>query len=215
MQDQRSGSSPIGPRRGGRRPTTTISRDTLAAAGDGSAGSSQGTPCTAILTRCNRSWGMRELYQPAKRIVHRRRPHRHGGRRPDRGRDAHYWAPPAQNRTCGFPAYGSHLGCLAAKRTCSSPHASQCLGHAFPVLCPARAASIRVPLGPCPSLHRLRRRFPGPRLRTRACPQVMSYTELGIRRNGKVSLWSRLEIGKRNECVLQRNDRSHRAASAT
>src|SRR5271165_498596 len=35
----------------------------------------------------------------------------------DRGRDAHYWAPPAQNRTCGFPAYGSHLGCLTAKRT--------------------------------------------------------------------------------------------------
>ena len=28
----------------------------------------------------------------------------------DRGRDAHYWAPPAQNRTCGIPAYGSHLG---------------------------------------------------------------------------------------------------------
>jgi hypothetical protein len=28
----------------------------------------------------------------------------------DRGRDAHYWAPPAQSRTCGFPAYGSHLG---------------------------------------------------------------------------------------------------------
>src|SRR6476660_9287365 len=40
----------------------------------------------------------------------------HGGRRPDRGRDAHRWAPPAQNRTCGFPAYGSHLGCLTAKR---------------------------------------------------------------------------------------------------
>src|SRR4051794_3363429 len=36
----------------------------------------------------------------------------------NRGRDAHYWAPPAQNRTCGFPAYGSHLGCLAAKRCC-------------------------------------------------------------------------------------------------
>ena len=32
----------------------------------------------------------------------------------DCGRDAHYWAPPAQNRTCGFPAYGSHLGCLTA-----------------------------------------------------------------------------------------------------
>jgi hypothetical protein len=25
--------------------------------------------------------------------------------------------PPAQNRTCGFPAYGSHLGCLTAKRS--------------------------------------------------------------------------------------------------
>ena len=27
-----------------------------------------------------------------------------------RGRDASCLAPPAQNRTCGFPAYGSHLG---------------------------------------------------------------------------------------------------------
>ena len=26
------------------------------------------------------------------------------------GRDASYLAPPAQIRTCGFPAYGSHLG---------------------------------------------------------------------------------------------------------
>src|SRR5689334_7179217 len=34
-----------------------------------------------------------------------------------RGRDAHYWAPPAQIRTCGLPAYGSYLGCLTAKRT--------------------------------------------------------------------------------------------------
>src|SRR3977135_1983075 len=33
----------------------------------------------------------------------------------DCGRDAHYWAPPAQNRTCGIPASGSHLGCLTAK----------------------------------------------------------------------------------------------------
>src|SRR5262249_37392299 len=43
----------------------------------------------------------------------------------DCGRDAHYWAPPAQNRTCSFPAYGSHLGCwtasLAAFRTRSAP----------------------------------------------------------------------------------------------
>ena len=35
----------------------------------------------------------------------------------NRGRDAHYWAPPAQNRTGGIPAYGSHLGCLTRKRT--------------------------------------------------------------------------------------------------
>src|SRR5208283_2859953 len=35
----------------------------------------------------------------------------------NRGRDGHYWAPPAQIRTCGLPAYGSYLGCLTAKRT--------------------------------------------------------------------------------------------------
>src|ERR1700730_17794127 len=32
----------------------------------------------------------------------------------DCGRDTHYWAPPAQNRTGSFPAYGAHLGCLTA-----------------------------------------------------------------------------------------------------
>src|SRR5436853_7339026 len=31
------------------------------------------------------------------------------------GRDVRFIArPPAQNRTCGFPAYGSHLGCVTA-----------------------------------------------------------------------------------------------------
>ena len=34
----------------------------------------------------------------------------------NRGRDAHYCAPPAQSRTCGIPAYGSHRGCLTRKR---------------------------------------------------------------------------------------------------
>src|SRR3954468_9017145 len=34
----------------------------------------------------------------------------------DRGRDAHYWAPPAQIRTGPIRASGSHLGCLTAKR---------------------------------------------------------------------------------------------------
>ena len=33
-----------------------------------------------------------------------------------RGRDASYLAPPAQIRTCSFPAYGSYLGCVTAKR---------------------------------------------------------------------------------------------------
>ena len=33
-----------------------------------------------------------------------------------RGRDVGYPTPPAQIRTCGFPAYGSYLGCLTAKR---------------------------------------------------------------------------------------------------
>ena len=34
----------------------------------------------------------------------------------DRGRDAHYWAPPAQIRTSPIRASGSYLGCLTAKR---------------------------------------------------------------------------------------------------
>src|SRR5262249_55263733 len=44
---------------------------------------------------------------------------------------------------------------------CGSSYALQRLGHAFPVLCPARALLARVPLGPSPSLHRLHRRSPG------------------------------------------------------
>jgi hypothetical protein len=33
----------------------------------------------------------------------------------DRGRDTYCYAPPAQNRTCGFPASGFHLGYLTIK----------------------------------------------------------------------------------------------------
>jgi hypothetical protein len=33
-----------------------------------------------------------------------------------RGRDTYRYAPPAHSRTCGFPAYGFHLGYLTAKR---------------------------------------------------------------------------------------------------
>jgi hypothetical protein len=36
---------------------------------------------------------------------------------PDRGRDAHYGAPPAQNRAGPIRALGSHLGYLTAKRS--------------------------------------------------------------------------------------------------
>ena len=35
----------------------------------------------------------------------------------DRGRSAPHGVPPAKIRTGGFPAYGSHLGCLTAKRS--------------------------------------------------------------------------------------------------
>src|SRR6516164_2566498 len=41
------------------------------------------------------------------------------------------------------------------------PYAAQRLGHACPALGPERALLVRVPLGPRPWLHRLRRRGPG------------------------------------------------------
>ncbi len=40
-------------------------------------------------------------------------------------------------------------------------YALQRLGHTIPVLSPVCASPVRVPLGPRPSLHRLRRRCPG------------------------------------------------------
>ena len=43
---------------------------------------------------------------------------------------------------------------------CSLPYAVQRLGHAFPDLSPVRALLLRVPLSPCPWLHRLRCRRP-------------------------------------------------------
>jgi len=44
---------------------------------------------------------------------------------------------------------------------CGLPYAAQRLGHARPGLRPVRALLIRIPLGPCPLLRRLRRRWPG------------------------------------------------------
>src|ERR1019366_9148952 len=44
---------------------------------------------------------------------------------------------------------------------CSLPYALQRLGHGSPVLCPARALLIHIPLGPRPWLHQLRGRLPG------------------------------------------------------
>ena len=44
---------------------------------------------------------------------------------------------------------------------CGLSYTVQRLGHAIPALRPERALLIRVPLGPRPSLHRLRRRSPG------------------------------------------------------
>src|SRR3954463_12046377 len=65
-----------------------------------------------------------------------------------------------QIRAGPIRALGSHLGCLTAKRSYSLPYACQRLGHAYPVLSPARALLEHVPLGPRPSLHQLRRRSP-------------------------------------------------------
>src|SRR5918996_563878 len=44
---------------------------------------------------------------------------------------------------------------------CGLPYALQRLGHAYPVLRPARALLARIPLGLRPSLPRLRNRSPG------------------------------------------------------
>ena len=44
---------------------------------------------------------------------------------------------------------------------CGCPYTVQRLGHAFPVLRPARALLSRLPLGPRPWLHQLRARLPG------------------------------------------------------
>src|ERR1700731_3431457 len=44
---------------------------------------------------------------------------------------------------------------------CGLPYALQRLGHGSPVLCPARALLIHIPLGPRPWLRQLRGRLPG------------------------------------------------------
>ena len=81
---------------------------------------------------------------------------------PVRGRDVHCWTPPAQIRTSPIRASGSYLGCVTAKRRSGACRTrSSALGHACPALSPERALLVRVPLGPRPWLHRLRRRGPG------------------------------------------------------
>src|SRR5665811_455949 len=87
-----------------------------------------------------------------------------GGRiREVRGRDASYLAPPAQIRTSPIRAYGSHLGCVTARRdilTKFRMRFSACDAVprycARPVLC-----WLTFPLGPRPWLHQLRSRLPG------------------------------------------------------
>ncbi len=50
------------------------------------------------------------------------------GSRVVRGRDASYLAPPAQIRTCGFPACGSHLGSTADVAVCEPTPVSRLSG---------------------------------------------------------------------------------------
>src|SRR6516162_5279798 len=64
---------------------------------------------------------------------------RHTRTPPRRGRDASCLAPPAQTRTCSFPAYGSHLG---YPRRIMCAVCRQRLEHAYPVLCPVRVVLV-------------------------------------------------------------------------
>ena len=64
------------------------------------------------------------------------------------GRDAHYWAPPAQNRTCGIPASGSHLGCWTAKRWLGAVRTRSSQGTRLPGS--ASGACWLVPCSPWP-----------------------------------------------------------------
>ena len=74
------------------------------------------------------------------------------------GRDVRFnRAPPAQNRTCGFPAYGSHLGCCDGEsgRIRSSAFVTRAW-----LWVPVRVVLVRIPLGPRPSLHQTSLRSP-------------------------------------------------------
>jgi hypothetical protein len=81
--------------------------------------------------------------------------------RRDRGRDAHYWAPPAQIRTCPIKASGSHLGLMTAQQWALRPrrsvHGQSAGTHRSVALSPPRAQSVHASLGPRPWLHPLRR----------------------------------------------------------
>ncbi len=81
---------------------------------------------------------------------------------PSCGRDAHYCAPP---RTDPYERL-SRIRLLprvfdGKPLPCGLPYAVQTLWRALPTLRSERAFLSRVPLGPRPSLHGLRRRFPG------------------------------------------------------
>src|SRR5215468_8024550 len=73
-----------------------------------------------------------------------------------RGRDGDCSPPPAQIRTCSFPAYGSHLGfgrSIAEAMVRMRPSAGDTR---FLALGPERALLAAIPLGLGPSLHQLR-----------------------------------------------------------
>src|SRR5258708_12816416 len=92
----------------------------------------------------------------------------------DRGRDVHYCTPPAQIRTCGLPAYGSHLGCLTAKRWLGQGWRIVGLGSQSSAICSMRSqtrapAWLRrrtvlppPPMPPCPNAPSARPLAPPP-----------------------------------------------------
>ena len=77
-------------------------------------------------------------------------------------RDGHYWPPRTDPDVpkLRHPALLRRVFGGDTPRFRGLPYAAQRLGHTCPALGPVRALLVRVPLGPRPWLHRLRRRLP-------------------------------------------------------
>ena len=127
----------------------------------------------------------------------------------DGGREPSYPDPPAQNRTCGFPASGSCLRSnVIGLRGIGYPYSSDPWARCFsdmpvPALCPGLALQLTLPsLDRPPSLHRLRRRCHSalfeasqvlcsrPTSHPRACPSFGCCLHEPVRSSGRTRMRS-------------------------